>query len=97
MAKIIKYKLVNEVNHGTEENPKYEQIFRNAEIVCPTEADLEANLPIVQAEAYNGEYTIEDDGQTAPAATLEDRVGDLEADTSDLAEALNMILEGVVE
>ena len=67
MAKIIKYKLVSEVNHGTEENPKYEQIFRNAEIVCPTEADLEANLPIAQEEAYNGEYTIEGEFDPAPA------------------------------
>ena len=29
----------------------------------------EANLPIVQKEAYNGEYTIEDDGQPEPDVT----------------------------
>lgn len=58
--KTIKYKFLSSmVNHGMEENPKYEPCFMDKELNCPTEADLEANLPIAQAEAYNGEYTIE--------------------------------------
>ena len=69
------------------------------ELICPTKSDFETNLPIAQEEAYNGEYTVEGefDPVPAPAPTLEDRVDTLEVDTADLAEALNMILEGVVE
>ena len=56
MAKIIKYKfLSSEVNHGTEESPNVEQIILNASMPWS-----EANEEIAKAEAYNGEYTIED-------------------------------------
>lgn len=56
MAKIIKYKFLScEVNHGTEENPNVEQIILNASMPWS-----EANEEIAKAEAYNGEYTIED-------------------------------------
>ena len=59
MAKIIKYKFLScEVDCGTEEEPNVEPIVLDVEIECKTQADLEANLPIVEAEAYNGEYTI---------------------------------------
>lgn len=65
MAKIIKYKfLSSEINHGTEENPNIEQIFANV-----TMGWNEANEEIAKAEAYNGEYTIEDDGQPEPEPT----------------------------
>lgn len=59
----------------------------------------EKNLEIAKAEADDGEYTVEDDGQeeTAASPTLESRVGTLEEDTADLAEALDMILSGVTE
>ena len=58
MAKIISYKFLScEVNHGTEENPNMEQI-----ILDKTMSWSEANEEIAKAEAYNGEYTIEDDG-----------------------------------
>lgn len=64
--KIIKYKFLScEVNHGTEENPVMEQIFLDKEIRC-TPDNLEANEEIAKAEAYNGEYTIEDDGRPKP-------------------------------
>lgn len=70
--KIIKYKLCNRVNHGTEENPKYEDFIIGKEIRCSS-ANLEANEAIAKAEAYNGEYTVEDDGQhiTAPHNIME--------------------------
>lgn len=71
--KIIKYKFLScEVNHGTEENPKYKQIFLNKELNCPTEAIFNDSLPIAQEEAYNGEYTIEGeyDHPTAPHNVL---------------------------
>lgn len=65
MAKVIKYKFLScWVNHGAEENPKYEPVFLDKELNCSTEADFEISLPIAQAEAYNGEYTI--DGEFDP-------------------------------
>lgn len=60
--KIIRYQIMTEVNRGTEEKPNIEQIFQNAMISC-TADNLEANVEIAKAEAYNGEYIIEDDGQ----------------------------------
>ena len=92
MAKIIKYKfLCCEVNHGTEENPDIEQILLKKEIRCPNEAVLEVNLPIAQKEAYNGEYTIEDDGvEEIAEPTQEERIAELE-------EALALLLSGVTE
>ena len=74
MMKIIKYKILcNEINHGTEEEPKIEQIFVDRIIECPTDC-LNANEEIAKKEAYNGEYTIEDDGQPEPVVepTTED-------------------------
>ena len=52
----------------------------------PSEADIE------QAEqiAYNGEYTVEDDGQPEPEATPEQRITELE-------EAFALLLSGVTE
>lgn len=58
MAKVIKYKFLSaEINHGTEENPNVEQIFLEK-----TMGWNEVNEEIAKREAYNGEYTIEDDG-----------------------------------
>lgn len=70
MAKIIKYQFLScEVNHGTEEEPKIEQI-----ILDKTISYSEANEEIAKREAYNGEYTIEDDGQPEPDTTTTDDV-----------------------
>lgn len=67
--KIIKYKFLScRINRGTEENPEYEDVILDKEIRCD-EACLEANEEIAKREAYNGEYTIEDDGQLDPAQT----------------------------
>lgn len=69
------------------------------EVLCGVERPYsEANKEIAKREAYNGEYTIEDDGEeelTKPS--LENRVENLETETSDLSEALEMILNGVTE
>ena len=63
--KIIKYQMMMEVNHGTEENPDIVQTFFPCAIKCSDDV-FEVNLAIAQADAYNGEYTIEDDGQPEP-------------------------------
>lgn len=67
--KAIKYQLCTEVNHGTEDEPKIEQVFS-----AVTLGWSETNEKIAKAEAYNGEYTIEDDGETEPAPTQIDRI-----------------------
>lgn len=61
--KIIKYQLCTRVNHGTEEEPLWENVLSDVEIRCTAE-NLQANEAIAKEEAYNGEYTIEDDGQS---------------------------------
>ena len=62
MAKVIKYQFLScEINHGTEEEPNMEQVFFDKTI-----SYSETNEEIAKAEAYNGEYTIEDDGQPEP-------------------------------
>ena len=63
--KVIKYKLCTKVNHGTEEEPVWEEILNSVEMGWN-----EANEEIAKAEAYNGEYTIEDDGQPEPEQSL---------------------------
>lgn len=59
--KIIKYQLCTEINRGTKERPNIEQVFSGV-----SNRWSEANEEIAKAEAYNGEYTIEDDGQPEP-------------------------------
>lgn len=67
--KIIRYQLCTEINHGTEDEPDIEQVFS-----AVTLGWSEANEKIAKAEAYNGEYTIEDDGDPEPAPTQIDRI-----------------------
>lgn len=59
--KVIKYQLCTEVNHGTEDEPKIEQVFS-----AVTMGWSAANETIAKAEAYKGDYTIEDDGEQEP-------------------------------
>lgn len=84
--KVIKYQLCTEVNHGTEEYPNIEQMF--SEVVRDWS---EANEEIAKAEAYNGEYTIEDDGKLEPAPTQLDRI---EAQTTYTAMMTDTLMEG---
>ena len=67
--KVIKYQLCTEVNHGTEDEPKIEQVFSAVMLGWS-----EANEKIAQAEAHNGKYTIEDDGEPELAPTQIDRI-----------------------
>lgn len=67
--KNIKYNLCSRVNLGTEEQPKIEE-----NLFPVTMPYSEANEAIAKAEAYNGEYTIEDDGEPEPDTTTTDDV-----------------------
>lgn len=84
--KVIKYKFLScEINRGTEEEPKMEPVILEKRIIC-SDAVFEANLAIAKAEAYNGEYTIEDDGQPELNAqpTDQERIAALEGAVLDL-------------
>ena len=66
--KIIKYMLFqSRTNRGTEEEPKCEDIVIPKKVPCTADS-LSANEEIAKKEAYNGEYTIVDDGQPDPVA-----------------------------
>ena len=58
--KVLKYQVLQSgINHGTEENPDIEVILLPMERFSD-EANFERSCAIAQAEAYNGEYTVED-------------------------------------
>ena len=76
MAKIIKYKFLS-----------VEDLL-DASIECKTQADFDANYPIVENEAV-GEIIVEGEFETAEPTDAE-RIAQLE-------EALDMLLSGVTE
>ena len=84
--KVLKYHLMTEVNRGTEEQPDIQQIFSDVSLGWS-----EANEELAKREAYNGEYTIEDDGKPEPAPTQLDRI---EAQTTYTAMMTDTLLEG---
>ena len=67
--KIIKYQLCTRVNHCTDEEPQWEDILFPVTIGWN-----ESNEETAKKEAYNGEYTIEDDGQPEPDTSTTDDV-----------------------
>lgn len=67
--KKIKYRIVTEVNYGTVDQPNVVRTFADKAIVWS-----KVNEKIAKAEACNGEYTIEDDGEPEPAPTQIDRI-----------------------
>ena len=71
--KVIKFLLCSEINVGTKEKPKIIQ-----DIVGITRSWSEKEEELAKRIAYNGEYTIEYDGQPEPPPTTEQRVSDLE-------------------
>lgn len=72
--KVIKYNLCTRVNHGTEEEPQIVEVLSAVQMGWN-----EANEEIAKREAYNGEYTIEDDGQPEAEPTDAERIAELEA------------------
>ena len=59
--KIIKYQLATEVNRGTPEDPDIETVLSGV-----TMPYTDSNYAIAQTEAYQGQITVEDDGQPGP-------------------------------
>lgn len=79
--KIIKYQLMTEVKNtyldmDGKETEEVTQIFSDVEIRC-TAANFEANYAIAEKEAYNGEITVEDDGEVDPAPADDDEYADM--------------------
>lgn len=72
--KIIKYQLATEVNHGTPEEPDIETVLSGV-----TMPYTEANYATAQAEAYQGQITVED-GLPEPEPGAEDITLDMLAD-----------------
>lgn len=79
--KVIKYQFLSAVINDGADN-----VF-----IGKTIPYSEKNEEIAKAEAYNGEYTIEDDGvEDTAVQTPEQRIAELE-------EALELLLSGVTE
>lgn len=73
--KIIKYQLATEINRGTPEEPDIETVLSGV-----TMPYAEASYAIAQEEAYQGQITVEDDGQPEPEPGAEDITLDMLAD-----------------
>ena len=58
--KIIKYQLATEINHGTSEEPDIETLLSPVTVTYTEEA-----YAFAQAEAYQGQITVEDVPETA--------------------------------
>lgn len=56
---------------GYEEKEEVTQIFSNVAIKCNA-SNFDANYAIAEKEAYNGEITVEDDGEPDPAVPAND-------------------------
>ena len=82
--KMIKYSLCARVNCGTEEAPEWKEILSPVALGWN-----KTNEEIARCEAYNGEYTIEDDGVEDVLSPTQ-RIAELE-------EALALLLSGVTE
>lgn len=65
--KILKYRLMTEVNHGTEDNPNIVQTFKDCVVKCKN-GTFDDAYALSLSEAYNGEVTVEDIPMTAEEA-----------------------------
>ena len=65
--KLIKYQLMTEINHGTEEQPDIACAFSDVSLIC-TDENYEANLSFAKEEAYNGEVSVENIFKTVEEA-----------------------------
>ena len=67
--KLIKYETATYINRGTEDTPILEALLMDT-VRTYSKADVE----VASSEAYNGEYTIEDDGQPEPEPTEQEQL-----------------------
>ena len=70
--KKISYRYCVKANHGTEENPEYVDTFVGKTLIVHTEEEYEQNIQIAQQEAYNGEYSIEEEEDPVAGPTADD-------------------------
>ena len=70
--KKISYELCIKANYGTEENPSYVDTFVGKTLNSYTEEEYEQNIQIAQQEAYNGEYSIEEEEDPVAEPTADD-------------------------
>ena len=83
--RVIKYVQCYYVDVGTEEQPEKQQVLS-----AVTMTWSEANEEIAKQEAYNGEYTIEDDGTVEPATPISEDVS-WDAMAEAIAEGVNEV------
>ena len=55
----------------TEVREEWETVVTDATVVCPTQTQLDANLPLVQQEAYGGAFTVEGEFDPEPETAEE--------------------------
>ena len=68
--KVIKYQIMKIVDAGSENE---RQVFRPKHRYSDEE-NLERNIAVAISEAYNGEYTVEDDGEPEPPPTEQEQL-----------------------
>jgi hypothetical protein len=73
----LKYQIMREYNHGTEEEPNIVQTINEKEVTCNADT-YEAAYAIALKEAYNGEVTVEEapDPETPDTPTGDDSIWD---------------------
>ena len=64
--KWIKYTMHSRINRGTEQEPRWEDVLTPAQMSWS-----EANEICAKQEAYNGAYTVYDDGASAQPSQLD--------------------------
>lgn len=69
--KIIKYKIMQEVNTGTEDTPDIQQHFYGVVLGPMPDSSFDANYAIALSEAY-GEITVEEIEDEEPEPTEEE-------------------------
>lgn len=84
--KVLKFRICTQSNIGTADSPEIVESFTDGKLGWSEE-----NEAVAKKLAYNGEYTIEDDGEPEPAPTQLDRI---EAQTTYTAMMTDTILEG---
>ena len=84
--KVLKFRICTQSNIGTADIPKIVESFADGKLRWSEE-----NEAVAKKLAYNGEYTIEDDGKPEPAPTQLDRI---EAQTTYTAMMTDTLMEG---